>query len=86
VGTGNITLYWYALCCLGSGFVFAVAGGLIAYGKWQAKRKKKQRALERAARKAEKAEKKPSASADAAKKPAPSAPTTGDIDPADDDE
>ncbi|MEM7609726.1 MAG: hypothetical protein AAF411_30635 [Myxococcota bacterium] len=41
VGTGNITLYWYALCCLFTFFVLSVAGGLVLYGKWKRRRARK---------------------------------------------
>ncbi len=82
VGTGNITLYWYALCCLGAGFIFAVAGGLIAYGKWQTRKKKKQRALQRAAKKARK---KKEAQADGATTQASGPSSTGGDDPSPED-
>ena len=35
MGTGNITLYWYALCCFFSVFVLLVASGLVGYGRFR---------------------------------------------------
>lgn len=49
VGTGNITLYWYVLCCGFSGFVFVVASLLIVFGRRKERkaREKRQRDLDK---------------------------------------
>lgn len=43
MGTGNITLYWYVICCGFSGFVFIVATLLIAMGRRKEKKAREKR-------------------------------------------
>ena len=43
MGTGNITLYWYVLCCGFSGFVFVIASLLIAFGRHKEKKAREKR-------------------------------------------
>lgn len=39
MGTGNITLYWYGLCCLFTFFVLACTAGILATARFQRWRK-----------------------------------------------
>lgn len=43
VGTGNITLYWYVICCGFSGFVFIIASLLIVFGRRKEKKAREKR-------------------------------------------
>lgn len=43
MGTGNITLYWYVICCGFSGFVFIIAALLIAVGRHKEKKARQKR-------------------------------------------
>ena len=39
MGTGNITLYWYLLCCFFTFFVLACTAGILATARFQRWRK-----------------------------------------------
>lgn len=41
MGTGKITLYWYALCFIICLLIFIVGGGLVLFGNWQKRHEEK---------------------------------------------
>lgn len=42
MGTGNITLYWYGLCCFFTFFVLVCTAGIIGTARFQKWRKARQ--------------------------------------------